>query len=146
MTIQFMVNNSDNNVLDKVLTTKKTVEVQVTEDLDVLNNSFLVSYDEDIINCNYLYNDLLKRYYFIDSVTVINGQFLRINCSLDSLYTYRYSIRQQAGILNRQNKICNLYLQDDEIATNSYRQTVTKLFPSQPFDVANSKYILLTTI
>lgn len=146
MTIQFMVNNSDNNVLDKVLTTKKIVDVQVTEDLDVLNNSFLVSYDEDIINCNYLYNDLLKRFYFIDSVTVVNGQFLRINCSLDSLYTYRTSIRQQAGILNRQNKICNLYLQDDEIATNSYRRTVTKLFPTQAFDVANSKYILLTTI
>lgn len=123
----FFKNKSDNIVVNKDIDRILTKEITLKDDTSIIKPTIILSYDSNILDCNYLY--MLNRYYFITNITCSN-QRLIIDCDCDELYTYRTQILNSKAIIKRQEKLFNTYLNDSEYKSYEYSRIQTKEFPS----------------
>ena len=84
------------NMIDDKRKLNKTLDIQtmltknfVLKDVSNVNNLNAYTTQFDFHNYNYLYIPELKRYYFIDSVDVVNNDRLYVRMSTDYLMTYK---------------------------------------------------------
>lgn len=84
------------NMIDDKRKLNKTLDIQtmltknfVLKDVSNVNNLNAYTTLFDFHNYNYLYIPELKRYYFIDSVDVVNNDRLYVRMSTDYLMTYK---------------------------------------------------------
>lgn len=84
------------NMIDDKRKLNKTLDIQtmltknfVLKDVSNVNNLNAYTTQFDFHNYNYLYIPVLKRYYFIDSVDVVNNDRLYVRMSTDYLMTYK---------------------------------------------------------
>ena len=84
------------NMIDDKRKLNKTLDIQtmltknfVLKDVSNVNNLNAYTTQFDFHNYNYLYIPELKRYYFIDSVDVVNNDRLYVKMSTDYLMTYK---------------------------------------------------------
>lgn len=84
------------NMIDDKRKLNKTLDIQtmltknfVLKDVSNVNNLNAYTTQFDFHNYNYLHIPELKRYYFIDSVDVVNNDRLYVKMSTDYLMTYK---------------------------------------------------------
>lgn len=84
------------NMIDDKRKLNKTLDIQtmltknfVLKDVSNVNNINAYTTQFDFHNYNYLYIPELKRYYFIDSVDVVNNDRLYVKMSTDYLMSYK---------------------------------------------------------
>ena len=75
--------------------------IDPTHDIDILNPTFIVANDADVLTSNYLKCAELGRYYFIDSISVMTGRRLAVKCSVDVLQTYANEIKNCSATVIR---------------------------------------------
>lgn len=111
--VNFGITSDPVNCANKTFTSIKPVEGNATEPENILNPSFVLDYDKDLIPCNYCYIQEWDRYYFCKTV-LQNGSSIRIICSSDAVrsFWYDYISKQPLTIVRSTSFEAPTYIQD----------------------------------
>lgn len=143
MQATFYENKSDRRYLTKEIESKYTnIPLQIIEPSSVIRPSLKVSSGLIGQNVNYLYIEELERYYYINDWIMENG-FIRLECEVDVLMSFKDEIKNRNVIVNRQESKYNLYLDDSKYKVQNRTAILTKEFPSG-FNTA--KYIVMGVV
>jgi hypothetical protein len=83
--------------------------------------TFLVNYNDSLLECNYCYVAKYKRYYFCKPTTE-NGNNIRIDCSVDALRTFWSELAEQDMTLIRSTSFEKpTYVQDTSLPVDDER-------------------------
>lgn len=116
------------------------VTVKLLDDTDIVHPTFILKDHDIYMTANYCYVDTLRRYYFIDDITLSQG-YAYIKCTVDVLYTYRNELKNQKVIVSRQQKDYNLYQVDNKFKVLNYNCVRTVNFPSG-FDANTQCFVM----
>ena len=131
MIINFYVNQSEKNRVDKTLTSAFDLNGELKEDCSIIDPVIkIVSDVSSMASVNYMYIPSFSRYYFINNVISINNDICEVHAHVDVLSTYKDEIRAQRAIVSRQEKKWNLYLNDGVFKTYQNPYIITKAFSS----------------
>ena len=131
MTIEFYVNQSEKNRLDKTLVSAFNLNGELKEDCSIIDPIIKIIGDvSSMSSVNYMYIPSFSRYYFINNVISINNEICEVHAHVDVLSTYKDEIRAQRAVVSRQEKKWNLYLNDGVFKTYQNPYIITKAFSS----------------
>ncbi len=140
MTIRLYENSSNNNIVDKDLDLIVTLTGTMRETSTIINPTILVNLaDSQLSNINYAYIAEFSRYYYITDITCIRDTIFQLNMKVDVLYTYRYEIRRNYAIIERNENEYDLKLNDGMFQTQQNPRIAQYPFPDG-FDTWN--YVL----
>lgn len=139
MVLNFYKNHSDKRVINKNLSLIKSTGGIFKDDVSILDPVLIISYDEGLLDCNYVYIQDTNRYYYITDMTT-SKQRLIITCHVDVLQSWKDEILYGTGIVSRSADLYNKYLPDSQLETYAYKLHQTKLIDS-PF-TKNLNFIL----
>ena len=114
MEIKLYKNLSENNVIGKTLTSIKSVEANLKNDVSVINPTLVLNYTANILDSNYCFIPKFNRYYFIDEIVPITGDRCIVKCRVDVLESFKEDIKSLTVILDKTQSIykSNKYLDD----------------------------------
>lgn len=117
MNIKLYSSNSDINRVDKTsfIVLKKSLEGTLKEETSVINPSIVVTSDSSILNANYAYIELFKRYYFITNITSIRNDLWRIDLKCDVLMSFKDEIKNIKCLVARNENKYNPLLSDKKV-------------------------------
>lgn len=118
--ITLQTNNSEKNVLDKILTDLSTVTGTLRDETSIMNP--VIRIEGSIpIHCNYMTIPEFARSYFITDIKSIRNNLYEVYGHVDVLTTYKNEIRNCEGIIARQQNNWNLYIDDGVFKTYQNR-------------------------
>ena len=139
-TVSFYNNASDNNVLNKNITSTASATVVFKEPVDLIEPVLVVNNNSNIIASNYM--QMLGRYYYISSIDCMPGNLLRVKAKVDPLMSWKDAIKSNNAIITRNAGNVNTYLNDSKMKITAYT-TVNTIKSSSA--ISNTlKYYLLT--
>lgn len=136
MDIKIYNNTSEQVKVGKTLINVRDITGELKDACDIINPVIIVS-GENLSSYNYLYIPIFNRYYFITDIKVIRNNLWEISCHCDVLETYKDSIKANTAILKRQEKIWDMYLNDEKFKAESTNKTATIMFPQHHFNTVN---------
>ena len=135
MTISFYKTLSKPNEINKVLQNSFTITGNFKTDTDIIKPIIKVlnTTDFNIFDYNYCYISELKRYYFIEDITILADKLFFISLSLDVLYTYKNAILSSVGNISRYSQNVQSskkdtiedYIQNEILLINPFSETGT---------------------
>ena len=139
VSIQFYVNNSDDDTLNKNITASGSAKtVTVKDTTDILD--FTIPFnDSSLVNVNYA--SMMGRYYFCTPVLEA-GQLTGIHFTVDALMSWKDQILGLSAIIDRTGSNFNTYLPDNEVKITAYNN-IHRLEATSGFS-QELKYYLLT--
>ena len=117
---------SEDNKLDKELTLVKEISINLLIRSNV--TSFDFSLSGVIPDVNYMFIPDFGKYYFLKSPTIERNGYTSFRAEEDVLMTYREQIRQETGIVLRQENEGNLYITDSTFPVENRNKTFFKKF------------------
>lgn len=130
MKATFYENVSDERYLNKKITAKyEDIPIEVLNPSNVVRPSLRISSGLIGQSVNYLYIADLERYYYIRNWSMDNGH-VTIDCECDVLMSFKNDIKKQNTIVARNEKLFNMYLEDDKIKIQNRTAIRTVRFPS----------------
>lgn len=119
--MNFYTNTAENNRVDKsnFLTSTITLNGVLRESCSIMAPSFNIEVKNvsSVLNSNYVYIPVFRRYYFITDITSLYKNIWRVSCSCDVLMSFKDSIYQLEGIIARNENDYNNMIADSEIVT-----------------------------
>ena len=146
MTVTLYKNTSDKRNLNKVISEIKSVSATAKGDINIISPTLIIQYFNT--DFNYCFISELNRFYYVNSLTLLTGQRMQINLSVDVLMTYKEEIKNLTVNVLRYENIEPTFLSDSRIPL--FSDTVQKVieFPENIFNLEspseNSKNFLLT--
>lgn len=129
--IVLMRNNSEKNRLTKDTEVIMTVSGVLREKTSIIDPVIKIECSvSSVIGCNYLSIPIFGRKYFVNDIRSIRNNLFEFSCHVDVLSTYADSIRENTGIIKRQEKEWNLYLNDGTFKVYQNPNVLTRAFPS----------------
>ena len=119
---------SEDNKLDKELTLVREVNINLLIRSNV--TAFDFSLSGDTVDINYMYIPDFGKYYFLKSPTIERNGYTSYRAEEDVLMTYKSQIRQESGIILRQENEGNLYIADSTFPVENRNKTFFKKFQS----------------
>lgn len=109
------------------------------EPTNIMNPSIkIMSETESLLGCNYCFIEKFNRYYFIDSIDIIQNNIYQINCSVDVLKTYADEINESNAIISKrgldEEDVTNRYFNDGTFSTEERSYSKVVEFPNPVFD------------
>ena len=143
MNLELYKTNSSPDTINKVMTNRINIVVNLRASTDIKNPEILLGSISGInyLDFNYCHIVELGRYYFIESIDVVKHNIFKLNCSCDVIETYK------SEILNCQARYKRSLRAGDFMAANldtSSFKTVEK-FDSQ-IDIINQETMVLSAI
>lgn len=146
MQLTYYNNKTDRRYLRKTLEQinlqghANPVNIIILDDTSIAHPTFKMK-DEDIyMTANYCYVDTLRRYYFIDDITLSQG-FAYLRCTEDVLMTYAQQLHDIDVLVDRNQWDYNLYQVDDKLSLYNFRSQKRVEFPSG-FDENAQEFLL----
>ena len=136
MQIKLYKNLSEVNTIGKSLTEESVRTGTLKDGGSVLSPSVVLT-GENLSGFNYAYIPQFSRYYFIKEITSVKSGLWEISMRVDVLETYKDSIKANTAILKRQEKIWDMYLNDEKCKAESTNKTATIMFPQNHFNTVN---------
>lgn len=100
-----------------------------------------------VVNFNYVYIPIFKRYYYVSNVTYINKGLLRVSLKVDVLMSFKNTIYNQKGLIKRNEFDYNDELVDSErIIQNNPVIEKVDTYQSNEFFNADAGTIILDVI
>ena len=134
MNIVLMLNNSEPERVTKDLQTLATLTGSLKDGTSVINPTILLQGTpatiQQIVTSNYLQIPDFGRYYFIRDISSVRTNLWEISCHVDVLQSYATQIKEQTGIVQRQENKWNLYLNDGSFKVYQNPNVLTKPFPN----------------
>ena len=138
ITISIYKNTSPINAIDKNLTNKTNLNVDIKDEIN-LNKIKIIYQGYIALNKNYVYIPSLNKYYFITDRKILRNDVYELDCEIDLLTTYKDEIKACTGIVKRQQNEYNLDLNDGSLKVYQNPHIITKPFPS---GFTGSSYVL----
>lgn len=126
MIIKLYKTLSEDNKLDKELTLVREVNINLLIRSNV--TAFDFSLSGNMADINYMYIPDFGKYYFLKSPTIERNGYTSFRAEEDVLMTYKSQIRQETGIILRQENEGNLYIADNTFPTENRNKTFFKKF------------------
>lgn len=141
ITITMYTNTSDRRRAQKALTEIAVKSCELKGDVDLLRPVLVLTGDAaTYAECNYMYIEAFKRYYFC-TVKSIPGGMLEITGEVDVLSSaWELGLSDLSCVMERQQDNWNLYLNDGTLKAYSNDLIQTKSWP-QGF--SDPKYVLI---
>ena len=141
--IKFYKNISQRNVLNKSITLVLTTQCDFTGELSIEMPYIIADYDEMLLNCNYAYIDIFKRYYNFSEAPKIENGFIKIQLESDVLMSFKEDVLNSDITALRSTSKPNFYLSDSKILFSNNTNIQTFRFPKS-FETGNTgvKYVL----
>lgn len=135
-------NNSEKIHVTKNLTDLVSTKIFLKESTSIINPVFLVEVPlASVADANYITVPTFGRSYFITDIKSITNALVELTCHVDVLSSFADEIKQNFGIIHRQEKNWNLYLNDGVLQVYQNPIISTVKFPNG-FDEFN--FVLLT--
>ena len=131
---------SEDNKLDKDLSMVREIDINLLIRSNV--TSFAFSLASDITGANYMYIPEWGKYFFLKSPTVERNGYISYNAVEDVLMTYKAQIREESGIILRQENEGNLYITDSTFPVENRNKTFFKKF-SNGFEETINYYLIV---
>lgn len=143
MNIDFYKNTNDKRVINKTLGTPTTLSnCELIDESSIINPSFTIDNNPAIYDYNYVYIPYFGRYYYITDITVLNGEQMRVNCSVDVLKSHATEILNCTVNSRCTENNFDMYLPDDRPIESRYIRYSKKFDKS--FEDLTPSYILIT--
>ena len=136
MQIKLYKNLSEVNTIGKTLTEESVRTGTLKDGCSVLSPSVVLT-GENLSGYNYAYIPQFSRYYFIKEITSVKSGLWEISMRVDVLETYKDSIKANTAIIKRQEKIWDMYINDEKFKAESTNKTATIMFPQNHFNTVN---------
>lgn len=137
MTGNLYFNRSARNVINKDLQNKSSdMTIHYKETTDKLNPDILISNSVTITDYNYIHVN--GKYYYIEDVEMAQ-QYYILHCHVDVLMTYKSDIYNTSCIVSKNEKVYNLYLNDNRLKLLNKSKILTFPF-SRGFKIQGSKH------
>lgn len=122
-------NLSENNKMDKSLTTLLELTGELKEDTSIIDPVIKINAAAGTLaTANYMTIDTFGRSYFINDIKSINNDVVEVSCHVDVLSTYKAQIRRNSAIVKRQQNQWNLYLNDGSLKVYQNPEVSIKTF------------------
>lgn len=129
--IELKINNSEQNKLNKDTKTIMMVSGVLKEETSIIDPVIKIECElSDVTGCNYLSIPVFGRSYFVNDIRSIRNGLVEFSCHVDVLSTYAEQIKNNTGIIKRQENEWNLYLNDGTFKVYQNPNVLTKAFPS----------------
>ena len=112
----------DPRCLYKHPTDEITLTAQIKDASSIMQPTFYITYDADLIDQHYNYVQAWGRYYFIADMQIDIGGTIYIRCVEDVLYTYADQIVQCQIVAERSKNAFNAFIQDNDRRFYQYTQ------------------------
>lgn len=132
MNITLYTNKSDKRVVDKTLVTVATKSCTIKGDCDLHTPSFELAWFADLAKVNYIYVPDFYRYYYIEPIQLQQQKAVIVCKMCDVLMSFSSEFRLMKGVVCRQEKNYNMYLNDKFFKVRGYTQNVPQQWPDQP--------------
>lgn len=129
MEIQLFSMTSEKNRLGKTKNEITTITGSLRNQCNILTPTIVIEYLPPT-SFNYFYIPEFSRYYFVTNITYITNSIVEISGSVDVLDSYETQIRNNTGVVQRQENIYNLDLYDKSFLTQQNTQLQVRQFPS----------------
>ena len=136
MQIKLFKNLSEVNTIGKTLTEENERNGTLKDGCSVLSPSVVLT-GENLSGFNYAYIPQFSRYYFIKEITSVKSGLWEISMRVDVLETYKDSIKANTAIIKRQEKIWDMYINDEKFKAESTNKTATIMFPQNHFNTVD---------
>ena len=138
----YSVNDGD-NVINKTMVLKDTMEVNLKRDVDIINPRLILipNLPTGFSGINYAEIPELNRFYFVDSITNISATLWQLDLSCDVLETYKADILASKARLYRNLKAGDYF---DTALESSHITTVAKYTSDK--GISDSETIIMTTV
>lgn len=128
--IKLSTNLSEENRLDKTLVDIGTFTGALRDNCSIINPVVLLEASlVDLTGANYCEIEAFGRKYFITDITSVRTNLVQLTCRVDVLSSFATEIRQNKGIVHRQQDVWNLYLNDDVLRVYGNPIVTTVAFP-----------------
>ena len=143
MELKLYVLNDGENVINKTMTLKTTMEINLKRDVDIINPRLILipNLTTGFDGINQAEISALNRFYFVDSITNISSTLWQLDLSCDVLETYKADILASKARLYRNIKTGDYYQGQIDA---SYHTTITKIDSDKGLD--SSKDLIMVTI
>lgn len=144
-------NTSNDKTVNKNLIDIKTVTGIIKDECNILNPSVLIDVSGEgnyTLQTNYVYIDLLQRYYFIRSIDFVRKNLWRLNLHVDVLMSYKDKISSLSCLIKRNENTYNNMIPDGEMILSPEPIIQIEEIPNNIFklDSGVEKNILITTL
>ena len=143
MELKLYAVNDGENVINKTMTLKTTMEINLKRDVDIINPRLILipNLPTGFSGINYAEIPLLNRFYFVDSITNISGTLWQLDLSCDVLETYKADILASKARFYRNMKAGDYF---DTALESSHITTVAKYTSNK--GISDSETLILTSI
>jgi hypothetical protein len=118
-------NTSDSNVVDKTITNALLLYGDLKQSTSIIDPILLIEYKANLFDYNYVYIKEFKRYYFINDIISIRNNLWQLNCTVDTLMSFKTDILNLNCLIARNQYVFNAYI-NDELLPLQYNHTVTE--------------------
>ena len=138
----YTVNDGD-NVINKTMTLKTAMEINLKRDVDIINPRLILipNLPTGFSGINYAEIPSLNRFYFVDSITNISSTLWQLDLSCDVLETYKADILASKARLYRNLKAGDYF---NTALESSHLTTVAKYVSNK--GISNSETLIITTV
>lgn len=138
----YAVNDGD-NVINKTMTLKTTMEINLKRDVDIINPRLILipNLPTGFTGINYAEIPLLNRFYYVDSITNISATLWQLDLSCDVLETYKADILASKARLYRNLKAGDYF---NTALESSHITTVAKYAGSK--GITDNETLVLTSV
>ena len=131
MTLTLYSNSSEYAALDKEIQHLITLSGIMREESSIIDPVILIEdIDSFIPELNYAYIQDFGRYYFVTNIESVRQGLWRVSFHVDVLGTYKYAIRENYGIISRNENLYDLQLADSLFKTRQNPRIEQYPFPS----------------
>lgn len=124
-------NNSERNKLTKDISEILTVSGELKTETSIIDPVIIIECDlSAVTGCNYISIPAFGRSYFVNNIRSIRNGLVEFSCHVDVLSTFASQIRDNTGIVRKQENNWNLYLNDGSFKIYQNPNVLTKAFPS----------------
>ena len=143
MELKLYALNDGENVINKTMTLKTTMEINLKRDVDIINPRLILipNLPTGFSGINYAEIPLLNRFYFVDSITNISGTLWQLDLSCDVLETYKADVLASTARFNRAIKTGDYYNANVDQSTI---KTITK--HESNVSIAGQSAMILTSV
>ena len=143
MELKLYAVNDGKNVINKTMTLKTTMEINLKRDVDIINPRLILipNLPTGFSGINYAEIPELNRFYFVDSITNISSTLWQLDLSCDVLETYKADILASKARFYRNLKAGDYF---DTALESSHITTVAKYTSNK--GISDSETLILTTV
>lgn len=129
-TVKIQRNDSEVIKVDKEISDLAEVQGSLKEGTSIIEPHFLLQVElATMANANYLTVAAFGRKYYVGEIVSATNQLVEVSCHVDVLESFKSYIRENKGIIHRQENNWNLYLNDGVLKTYQNPIVTTHFFP-----------------